>query len=195
MQTKVDAFTSKYPGRSRVLANKVHISQAFLSKGSSVRRPENAKEFAAIWDTGATGSVITKKVVDDCKLKPIGMAKVSTAQGETTKNVYLASIFLPNKVAFPQVRVVEGNITGDFEVLIGMDIISQGDFAVTNKDGKTVFSFRMPSIECIDFVKQRPPGAMPQTISSTPKVGRNDPCPCGSAKSIKSAAVSKLAFS
>lgn len=34
-----------------------------------------------------------------------------------------------------------------------MDIISKGDFAITNVDGKTVFSFRIPSVETIDFVK------------------------------------------
>jgi len=81
--------------------------------------------------------------------------------------------------------VTEGIVVGDAEALIGMDIIGKGDFAVTNKDGKTTFTFRIPSIECIDFVKQRPPGAIPQTIGPTPKVGRNDPCPCGSGKKYK----------
>jgi hypothetical protein len=33
-----------------------------------------------------------------------------------------------------------------------MDIISVGDFAVTNKDGFTWMSYQYPSIERIDFV-------------------------------------------
>jgi len=33
-----------------------------------------------------------------------------------------------------------------------MDIITQGDFAVTNHNGVTKFSFRTPSMEHIDFV-------------------------------------------
>ena len=33
-----------------------------------------------------------------------------------------------------------------------MDIIGVGDFAVTNRDGKTKFSFRLPSRADIDFV-------------------------------------------
>ena len=185
MPTRVDAFISKYPGKSRVLANEVHICEAFKSSDASVQMPGNAKKFLAIWDTGATGSVITKKVVDDCGLKPISMAKVSTANGETTTPVYLASVFLPNKVAFTQVRMVEGKIAGDKEVLIGMDIISQGDFAVTNKDGKTAFSFRIPSIERIDFVEQGKSGASRQARRTLSKVGRNDPCPCGSGKKYK----------
>ena len=34
-----------------------------------------------------------------------------------------------------------------------MDIITRGDFAVTNRGGKTTFSFRIPSQADIDFVK------------------------------------------
>lgn len=37
------------------------------------------------------------------------------------------------------------------DVLIGMDIINQGDFAITNQNDKTMLSFRMPSRESIDF--------------------------------------------
>ena len=40
-------------------------------------------------------------------------------------------------------------------MLIGMDVINAGDFAITNKDGKTVFSFRIPSMERIDFTQRR----------------------------------------
>ena len=36
-------------------------------------------------------------------------------------------------------------------VLIGMDVITQGDFAVSCKDGRTQFTFRMPSIEHADY--------------------------------------------
>lgn len=42
----------------------------------------------------------------------------------------------------------------DCDMLIGMDIISQGDFALTNRDGRTVFSFQIPSTHLYDFVKQ-----------------------------------------
>jgi hypothetical protein len=38
-----------------------------------------------------------------------------------------------------------------------MDIISMGDFAVTNFSGVTQFSFRVPSMEAIDFVPETNP--------------------------------------
>ena len=48
---------------------------------------------------------------------------------------------------------MEGVLNG-CEVLIGMDIITVGDFVVTNRNGKTVFSFQTPSTHEYDFVKQ-----------------------------------------
>ncbi|HUT75007.1 MAG TPA: SEC-C metal-binding domain-containing protein [Armatimonadota bacterium] len=61
-----------------------------------------------------------------------------------------------------------------------MDVIGQGDFAVSSDTGKTLFSFRHPSGGPIDFV---PSGSAER--SSGPKVGRNDPCPCGSGRKYK----------
>lgn len=48
--------------------------------------------------------------------------------------------------------VTGGLLNTDTDFLIGMDIITLGDFAVTNVNGKTVFSFRYPSCEKIDYV-------------------------------------------
>jgi hypothetical protein len=61
---------------------------------------------------------------------------------------------LPNKVAFSGVRVTKGILTGGPDILIGMNIINRGDFAVTNLNGVTKFSFRFPSIVDIDFVEE-----------------------------------------
>jgi uncharacterized protein YchJ len=86
-------------------------------------------------------------------------------------------------VCIPQIRVSQA-ILVDADVLIGMDVIANGDFAVTSYMGKTHMSFRMPSVECIDFVKQRP-GSINVNGETLNKVGRNDPCPCGSGKKYK----------
>ena len=68
-----------------------------------------------------------------------------------------------------------------------MDVISTGDFAVTNKDGKTNLSFRVPSVEYIDFVKQAPRKIQNGDSKALQKVSRNAPCPCGSGKKYKNA--------
>ena len=46
--------------------------------------------------------------------------------------------------------VMEGDMT-DNDILIGMDVITLCDFAITNKDGKTVFSFDIPSTRITDY--------------------------------------------
>jgi len=139
------------------------------------------KSYTALWDTGATSTVITKKVATDLGLKPIGKTQVSHADGKSTVNVYAVNVYLPNSVAFSLVKVTEGILSG-FDVLIGMDIISQGDFAISNYNGKTKFSFRMPSVADVDFVADYN-SKVP--IVAEHKIGRNAPCTCGSRKKYK----------
>lgn len=153
MSGDLRAFTGQYNRRADVLKSDVHISQNLDPKNSPVEN-EELKKFTAIWDTGATKTAITRKVVDECDLKPIGMVVVHTAGGSVRCNKYLVNVYLPNRVVIPDVEVNEVELVGDSDVLIGMDIIGTGDFAVTNKDGKTTFSFRVPSIEKIDFVEE-----------------------------------------
>lgn len=188
MQRQPLAITTTYRGIANTLFTDVHISQAFdRSLFPKAPSPEDigAKKFISIWDTGATGTVISQKVIDECGLKPISLAKVNTAsQKDVLTTVYFTSIILPNRIVIPQLRVIRGSIAGDADVLIGMDIINLGDFSVTNCEGKTVFSFRIPSIEAIDYVKQGQ-ARVPQISSLPRKVGRNDPCPCGSGKKYK----------
>lgn len=117
---------------------------------------ENPKflKYNALWDTGATISTISPKVINELGLQPFQYAKVFHAQGEGVAKAYKVNLFLPNHVIFPCISVLEGNLHG-FDVLIGMDIISQGDFVITNRDNQTVCSFQIPSTHVYDFVKQQ----------------------------------------
>ncbi len=188
-QIKVHSFTSKADGIVRVLISQVLVSETFNPLQN--KKTPHMEKFLAIWDTGATNCVITANVVNKLKLKPIGVARVNHGGGSDDRNVYLISIILPNQVGITRIRATEGEICGEADVLIGMDIINRGDFAVTNKNGKTTYSFRMPSIEQIDFVKQRPADAINQASDiasaskSSKKTGRNEPCWCGSGKKYK----------
>lgn len=65
----------------------------------------------------------------------------------------MVNFYLPNNVAIIGIRVSEGTIGGG-DVLLGMDIISAGDFAITNYNGQTWWTFRVPSNEPIDFVQE-----------------------------------------
>lgn len=184
VQVPSTALTVKYNGLSAILHCKTWVSQAF-DPNTKLIHPSQS-EFLAIWDTGATNTVITENVVNTCGLKPIGMARVNTANGQADCSVFLINLLLPSNVGFHHLRVTQAQVMGA-DMLIGMDVITKGDFAVTNKDAKTVVSFRMPSSQCIDFVKEineakATPG---QPVKLPPQIGRNALCPCGSGKKYK----------
>ena len=172
----ISAFTTSYKAISKTLFSEVEVS---ASKNLS---PSNiSKKFKGIWDTGATNSAISSKVAKECNLMPMGKVKVNTAGGVQEQNTYLIDVKLPNNIIIQDVIVNEMADIDSTDVLIGMDIITLGDFSISNYGKKTVFSFRIPTTSTIDFVKQ----AQALTPKSSIKVGRNDDCPCGSGKKYK----------
>lgn len=109
--------------------------------------------FTGLWDTGAQGTFITQAVVDKCGLQPFTLKRVKGAYGDATdRNVYLINLGLPNGVMIQNVEATWGEM-GGIDVLIGMNIITLGDFAVTNQNNTTTFSFRIPSLHTIDYTK------------------------------------------
>jgi uncharacterized protein YecA (UPF0149 family) len=80
--------------------------------------------------------------------------------------------------------VTLGVILDGIDVLIGMDIITLGDFSVTNFQGNTCMSFRVPSLHQIDYVEEANNEANIPVLNSA-KVGRNALCHCGSGKKYK----------
>ena len=114
----------------------------------------NPKTIEGVWDTGASMTVISQRVVTDLSLSCIDRQPQHTANREREAGVYLVEIILPNRVRFQALRVMDGELVQGVDILIGMDIISQGDFAVTNHQGKTFLSFQIPSRRRIDFVKE-----------------------------------------
>ena len=168
----MDSFTSSYDKLSNVLKNKIEIAQV----GSSF----SAQEWVALWDTGATNSVITQKVVDALGLQPVGQVPCSTPQGSYNAWVYYIDVKLPSSVIIPKLQVTLGQPFG-CDILVGMDIIGRGDFAVSNFEGRTIFTFRTPSLMTFDFVNK----SYLEPIVKPPTPGRNSPCPCGSGKKYK----------
>lgn len=152
----VHGFSSKANGLIRELKNDVFVSEAYKPEANVPPPPR--EKFVCLWDTGATNTVITKKVVDTLNLPPSGRTVVRTVgQGndfnEYEVNTYLVNLSLPNNVVVAAVPVSEGGIAGA-DILIGMDIITMGDFAITNCDGQSCWTFRMPAVEKIDFVEE-----------------------------------------
>lgn len=172
------AFTNTYPGLSNRLITKARITEAFDHTTSDPASFIHV-ETDALWDTGATMSVITPQVVNALKLRPIGKTLIKHGGGESEQDTYIVNLILPNGVAISGVIMSElDKVIDNFGIIIGMDVISHGDFSVTNFRGKTCFSFRLPSQGTVDFVRQfntQLKGAVPP----------NSTCPCGSGRKFK----------
>ncbi len=178
----VSAFTRKASGRAHVLLTDISVFQPIPGQ------KEKIEKFVAIWDTGATSSVVTPTVVKKLGLIASGKTNLHGVAGsKEDADTFLVSFILPNKVLVNGVRVAEvPTIGGSADILIGMDIITLGDFSVTNTNGKTVFSFRTPSVKMIDYVDEiNRSKSTKKPVKSFKGVGRNDPCPCGSGKKYK----------
>lgn len=148
------ALTSRTPGGGsrNAIITQVGICLPFtVQPGVPVNI--DVKQFAGVWDTGATASVISPNVAGELGLQPTGQTRVHTAGGEDIQNTYLVNLTLPMGFIFPNLVVTEGKLAG-VDVLIGMDIIGLGDLAITNYKGETVMTFRIPSMEEFDFVPQ-----------------------------------------
>ena len=148
---EVRTLTVDYDDLARSLITEVIIQPAF-DPGQITETDMPYAPFLAILDTGATITTISQKVVQTLHLHPIGVIQVDSISHRYFSNVYLVNIALRNKVGLSAMHVVEGNIRSA-DVLLGMDVITRGDLAISNKNGKTTFSFRMPSIERIDFAQ------------------------------------------
>ena len=139
------AFTTTYNGKSNKLISEAHI----------IYNGEDMYTNKALWDTGATQSCISHAVVSRLGLIPFSQTMMCGASGMKVCNVYLVDVVLRNNVTVKDIHVIEAELDNqNIDMLIGMDIIGLGDFAVTNVNGITKFTFRLPSVEEIDFVKQ-----------------------------------------
>ncbi|MEI6422725.1 MAG: hypothetical protein WCP55_10935 [Lentisphaerota bacterium] len=66
MQTH--SFTAKADCISRILETEILTCQSFDPASTPAHQHPKLFPFNAVWDTGATGSVITKKVAQQCGL-------------------------------------------------------------------------------------------------------------------------------
>jgi predicted aspartyl protease len=120
------------------------VTEAELFAASSAGSERKEIRVKALWDTGASGTVITPEVSRKLELVPIDRIKVAGVNNISMADVVEVSIVLPNGVMVDDVNVMICDLKQDIDLLIGMDIILLGDFSISNGKGKTLFSFAMP---------------------------------------------------
>jgi predicted aspartyl protease len=139
------SFTVLNQGISNILTNDISI----VPSSDDDSKPVIAK---ALWDTGAMCTVISNDIADKLNLKHVSIEIISTPSGTMKTKMFVVDLILPNNIEVKRVHVL-GAYPSSCDVLIGMDVIGIGDFAVTNFLNQTAFSFRIPSKERIDFAK------------------------------------------
>ena len=146
-------FTSSYPGLSDKLINQVDVYPYYTDDGGVFKMPSIFNPvYNALWDTGANKTVVSHTLAEKLKLKNISQTNVATAGGNKTALLHSIYIVLPNNVI---INTIAAELPIEqCDLLIGMDVIGKGDFIVSNFEGKTCFTFRMPSMHCYDFRKR-----------------------------------------
>lgn len=109
---------------------------------------EKLLELKAFWDTGASHTHISQRVIDILDLKPKRKVKTLSHHGNDIVNVYTVTIMLPTDYMVVDIDVLsESQKILDTDVVVGMDIISNGDFHMDYTGERPVFTFKHPNPE------------------------------------------------
>lgn len=99
----------------------------------------------ALWDTGSTESLISEKIVK--MIEPIlkNKSKYVTRDVIIECETYAVSLSLSDEITFRDVLMKKADLSEkNVDIIIGMDIISRGDFEIRNYNNLVEFAFRIP---------------------------------------------------
>lgn len=98
---------------------------------------------SALIDTGAMRTCISSRVANALSLIPTGTMRIEAANGHTDLvNTHIVNIDFGDDIRFEMMKVPRLNMS-DEDMIIGMDILCQGDYAVSNSENKTIFMFQI----------------------------------------------------
>lgn len=135
-------YEQEFEGRIMAILSDAYVFEAVdLDK----EKPSNSFHTThAAWDTGAEITIISPRIVKSLNLKPITKTKVMGIGGDETVDVFKVHVGLPNNFLYEDLVVYCSDID-DYDILIGMDIISLSDFFLTNVEGNSKFCYRIPA--------------------------------------------------
>lgn len=135
----------------------VLVSKILLNNGKiDIDRGKISKPVLALIDTGATRSVVSKRIIDEIELKPKGKSQIHTpSNNNVSVNDYEAiisvsldekPIFKPNGIFIQNnwlsipLLVSESEFISiqNIDVILGMDVIMQGHLSIS--EGVFIFS-------------------------------------------------------
>ena len=145
-RTEYHALFVEYKGCVGEIITSVRIGPADATDASIIR-PQ--VEVDALWDTGADVTCIKPSLRDKLQLSQPKLTErivISGVGGDAYADSAPVQIWLDHGLVMKSWPVYIADFPGDAELLIGMDIITMGDFVICNTNGKTSFSFAMPPL-------------------------------------------------
>jgi len=136
------------------------VSELITQVSISPIRMVNDKPFivSALWDTGAEVTCIDSALAGRLNLRlyeDTGDTYLSGLGGDVEAKLTFVDLFLTPSLKIASCPVQVANLPDNSDLIIGMDIIGMGDFAVCNADSKTSFSFVIPAFpDRIDFAEK-----------------------------------------
>ena len=138
------AFSTDFQSRKFEIVTPCEVKNSYAASDSIFRGN-------ALWDTGATHSVIGLQTVEPLGLIPIAQQAIIGVHGEQEAWIYVVDILLPNNVVYQNCEVA-GAAIGGHDLLVGMDIIGMGDFSVCG--GRFVSYCAPPFEKPVNFVER-----------------------------------------
>jgi len=172
----INALTNTNAGLARRIKTPVTITN--LDTGQTV-------DILGVWDTGAESSVLRQDIVTLLGLKQRGFKTIIGVTGQSVRQTYFANLKLNNQDISLDMEItgVDSFSSDPKEaMLIGMDVIQQGDFSISNFGGHTVMSFRRPSQKKIDYCEETAQYNKYLKIHQAWIKHGNNKCPCQSGK-------------
>ena len=145
----MNVFVKEYDRKADAI-----VTNAILMPAGEVREDRPLPPYVytenAAWDTGAQVTIISPRLVETLGLLPCGQGQFMGIGGDQVSDAYLVYVGLSNGDLIGEVKVYCSEID-DYDILLGMDIITETDFLITNKDARTTFQFRSPSEDGVEL--------------------------------------------
>ncbi len=145
------AFTAINEDKSYLL--KCDDVEIEIPEELNIKRKPPVEGLTAIWNTGSPVSLISSALAQKLGSTPVGIANINSKNGKILTPKHIINISLPDAFVVTDILVTEFPCTED-KLIIGMDVIGLGDFAISQSEGNMIFSFQVPSSHALDFVNE-----------------------------------------
>lgn len=136
--TYIDSIlTANMPSKSQRIITPIDISEC---TSNSIK----TRIDCAVWDTGAVTSCISDKLAREMGVLPVDNGIGVTPSGAIDIVYYMLDIYLSPEIVIKNLKVAGFPLEQhDCDFIIGMDVISKGDFSLINSGGRMKLSFEM----------------------------------------------------